>query len=179
MSMCRRALVLAIVTIGFINSCNNDVSITKRKSNLSIDEEAIRKYKWTYLSDTTQGEVYYLQLNFFKSPEENYVGAKILNYLDSVNNIFLLLNNQQRTQLAKIIIDSTNFSEGDCGTFHLNAGFIVVSDKKITATIDVGCAYNQWNFSPQNSHSKYGVLNEKGFREMEKLLDNINLSITK
>lgn len=159
-----------------MNSCNNNVSNTDKKLNVNTDEDAIGNYKWTYLSDTLKGEVYYLQLNFFNSPEGNNVGTKILNHLDSANKSLLILNNQQRIQLAKIILDSTNFSEGECGTFQLNAGFIVVANKKITATIDIGCAYSQWNFMPENASSKYGTLSEKGFKKIQQLLDNINLT---
>lgn len=176
--MTTRMFILVLLTLTTTSSCtngSNNKTVTTNKSNWIIDKEAISKYKWTYLLDTTQDQVYYLQLNFLNFPEDSYIGKNILYFADSLSNKFLLLHNQQRIELYKLITDSSNFAGGDCGTFHLNAGFVIAGKDKIKATIDIGCAYNQWNFNPENSNSKYGALNEKGFRKMEKIIDKFNL----
>lgn len=59
--------------------------------------------------------------------------------------------------------------------YHLNAGILVFSHDKVCDAIDIGCGYNQWNFSSQNPNARYGALNDNGFNKMEKLLDEINL----
>ena len=87
-----------------------------------------------------------------------------------------MLTNKQEYQLYELINDKTNFSNGDCGTFHLNAGFFVFENDKICGTINIGCGYNQWNFSSENLNAKWGSFNEKGFKKIEELLDNIHLA---
>lgn len=117
-----------------------------------------------------------MQLNFLNFPNDSTVGQDILKFADSISNKSFLLLGRQEYQLYQLINDTTNFSEGDCGTFHLNAGILVFDKDKICGTINIGCGYNQWNFSSKNLNSKYGAFNERGFNKMQQLLDDINLN---
>jgi hypothetical protein len=146
---------------------------------LVIEEDIISKFQWTQLADTTKLKVFYLQLNFLNFPDDNYVGKNILDFKDSISTTALALTNKQRLELYKVVTDTSNFSEGDCGTFHLNAGFIVLDNRKVCSTIDIGCAFNQWNFNPEIPNSNHTSFNEKGLKNIEKLLDDINLKSKK
>ncbi len=140
----------------------------------AFDKNSFKNFKWEQIPNDDNILVYYLQLNFFESPGHPFIGKDIVDFKDSIPEKSILLNYDQRKSLYELISDSTNFSEGDCGTFHLNAGFILTHNKRIYGTIDIGCGYNQWNFDPVNPISKYGSLNEKGFINMKALLDDIN-----
>lgn len=131
---------------------------------------------WQALSDTTKYSATYVQLNFINYPTDETIGKDIIDLQDDKGGKKMKLTNKQEFNLFKLVTDCTNFSEGDCGTFELNAGFIIYQDDKAVGKINVGCGYNQWNFFPDNNQSKWGGLNEKGFSEMEKLLDDINLT---
>jgi hypothetical protein len=131
---------------------------------------------WRTLSDTTKYSATYIQLNFINHPTDETIGKDIIDLQDEKGGKKMKLTNKQEFNLYKLVTDTTNFSEGDCGTFQLNAGFIIYQDDKAVGKINVGCGYNQWNFFPENNQSKWGGLNEKGFRKMEKLLDDINLT---
>jgi hypothetical protein len=86
-----------------------------------------------------------------------------------------ILTGRQKQQLFKLVNDSTNFSNGECGTFFLNAGFLIDYKKVKAGKINIGCGFNQWNFEPENKAAKYGGLSKKGFKNMERLIDEINL----
>ena len=171
-----------ILTFLIFTSCqvNTDKkNLTESNDQIKVDDGLIADFKWIQLSDTAKYKVRYIQLNFLNYPDEKYLGKNILYFKDSISNNYYILNRIQIEDLLKLITDTNNFSEGDCGTYCLNAGIVVLEKNKICAMIDIGCAYNQWNFNPKNLKSKNGHLNEKGFRKMEKLLDNINLKNTK
>ena len=165
--------VLSLLTLSSCKKTNT--KILEYKSEWKIDKAEIEKYKWAELTDTIQFQVYYLQFNYLNFPDDNYVGKEIIDFKDSIKTKSFLINKQLRIELLKLVSDTTNFSEGDCGTFHLNGGFIIADKDRIKATIDIGCGFNQWFFNPQNISSKYGSFNDKGFEEMERLLDKINL----
>lgn len=143
-------------------------NVSSHKSKLDIN--------WQALSDTTKYSATYVQLNFINYPTDETIGKDIIDLKDDKGGKKMKLTNKQEFNLFKLVTDSTKFSEGDCGTFQLNAGFIIYQDDKAVGKINVGCGYNQWNFFPDNNQSKWGGLNEKGFSEMEKLLDDINLT---
>jgi len=154
----------------------NKSSSNKEQEKFIIDDNAISKFQWTQLADSTKLKVCYLQFNFLNFPDDNFIGKNILSFKDSISNIFFVLSNKQRLDLLNLVSDTSNYSEGDCGTFHLNAGFIILDNKNIVATIDIGCGFNQWNFNPEIPNSKHTSFNENGFKNMEKLLDDINLN---
>ena len=143
-------------------------------NSYQVDSAQLSVFNWTKLKDTAKYNIRYLQLNFLNLPDDSTVGQDILKFIDSVGNKSFLLTRRQEYQLYQLINDTANFSEGDCGTFHLNAGFLVFDKEKICGTINIGCAYNQWNFSSENLNAKYGAFNERGFSKMQRLLDNIN-----
>jgi len=167
---------IAIIFSTTFAACLNNTKKTSNKIVLSVDSVSLKNFKWTDLLDTSKTKVYYLQLNFLNFPDDNFIGKDIIDFKDSIPNNSFLLDSRQRQELLELISDSSNFSGGDCGTFHLNSGIVVAHKDKINATINIGCGFNQWNFSPENPVSKYGSFNEKGFKQMEKLLDNINLT---
>lgn len=143
----------------------------------TVDNQANKlDFNWQMLSDTTKYSVKYIQLNFINYPTDETIGIDIYDLQDHKDGKKMELTNKQELNLFNLITDTTNFSEGDCGTFLLNAGFLIYQDDKSVGKINVGCGYNQWNFKPDNYQSKWGGLNDKGFREMEKLLDDINLT---
>jgi hypothetical protein len=145
---------------------------------LAIDKKALNKFEWNELIDSMHLQVYYLQLNFFNYPADNYIAKNIMNFKDLIiAEKSFLLNEQQRKKLYNLITGSSNFTlASDCGTFSLNAGFIIANNNKVRATISIGCGYNQWNFNPYNPSSQNSSFNEKGFEQMANLLDNINLA---
>ena len=149
------------------------------KNKFILNENSMSNFKWTQLADTTKLQVCYLQLNFLNFPNDNFIGKNVLDFKDSISTTSLILTNKQRLELFKLITDISNYSEGDCGTFHLNAGFILLDNRKVCSSIDIGCAFNQWNFNPEIPNSKHTSFNEKGFKDMEKLLDDINLKSKK
>ena len=139
-----------------------------------VNKNKISKFNWIQISDTSKLKVCYLQLNFLNFPDDNYMGKSILDFTDSISTASWILTNKQRIDLFKLVSDTSNYSEGDCGTFHLNAGFILLDSNNVCATIDIGCGFNQWNFNPEIPNSKHTSFNEEGFKKMEKLLDDIN-----
>jgi hypothetical protein len=168
-----------ILTITSCQSNNGGKATYNQAEIFLVDENIISKFQWPQLADTTKLKVCYLQINFLNFPDDNYTGKNILDFKDSISTTSLILTNQQRLELFKLVTDTSNYSEGDCGTFHLNAGFILFDNRKICSTIDIGCAFNQWNFTPEIPNSKHTSFNEKGFKNMEKLLDDINLNSQK
>ncbi len=162
------------------NSINNKDTLNQKKStNYQADTEQLSAFNWAQLKDTTKYDLRYLQLNFLNFPADHTIGQDILGLSDSLNTKSLLLTNRQEFQLYQLINNTANFSEGDCGTFHLNAGIFVLDKDKICGIINIGCGYSQWNFSSENLNAKYGAFNELGFNKMQQLLDDINLSNTK
>jgi hypothetical protein len=145
-------------------------------NSYQVDTAQLAIFNWAQLKDTTKYNIHYLQLNFLNYPDDTTIGQNILKFKDSISKKPFYLTGGQEYQLYQLINDTTNFSEGECGTFHLNAGILVFDKDKICGTISIGCGYNQWNFSSENSNAKYGLFSDKGFKKMEKLLDDINLS---
>jgi hypothetical protein len=159
------------------NPVNSKEPITHNYINrYQVDTSQFSTFKWTQLADTAKYDIRYLQLNFLNYPEDSTIGQDILNFTDAIEDSSFLLTGKQEYQLYQLINDTANFSEGDCGTFHLNAGMLVFSQNKICSAIDIGCGYNQWNFSSENPRAKYGAFNDRGFKKMEELLNEINLS---
>jgi hypothetical protein len=187
--MTTRQLILSL-TIFTCISCSHpsdktnstdikDPTADQNLNSYQVDTTKLSIFDWTQLKDTTKYNIRYLQLNFFNVPDDSTVGQNILKFTDSINNKSFLLTGRQEYQLYQLINDATNFSEGDCGTFYLNAGILVFDKDKICGTINIGCGYNQWNFSSENLNAKYGAFNERGFSKMQQLLDDINLSSKK
>lgn len=150
-------------------SCNSTTKIADKNTN-KLD------FNWQALSDTAKYSVTYIQLNFINYPTDETIGKDIFDIQDYKDGKKMKLTNKQEFNLFKLVTDTTDFSEGECGTFQLNAGFIIYQGDKSVGKINVGCGYSQWNFQPDNYQSKWGVLNDKGFSKMEKLLDDINLT---
>jgi hypothetical protein len=168
-------ILLTIIAYSALFSCkeNDRKSTQNTNTKWTVDTAEINKYKWSDLIDTVS-KVYYIQLNFLNFPDDNYIGKSITDFADSININSHLLDLRQREELLKLVTDTSNFSEGDCGTFHLNAGFIIVEKRNIKASVDIGCGYNQWKFNPFNDKCKYGAFNQNGFRKLETFLDEIN-----
>jgi hypothetical protein len=156
-----------------------DTIAYKNLNSYQVDTSQFSIFNWTGLKDTAKYNICYLQLNFINFPDDSTIGQDILKFSDSIRNKPFSLTNRQEYRLYQLINNTTNFSEGDCGTFHLNAGILVFDEGKICGTINIGCGYNQWNFSSENSKAKYGLFNEKGFKKMQELLDDINMSNNK
>ena len=153
------------------------LGISCNSTTRPVDKDTNKlNFNWQALSDTTKYTVTYIQLNFSNYPTDDTIEKDIFDLQDHKDGKKMKLTNKQEFHLSKLVTDTTNFSEGDCGTFHVNAGFIVYQDDKSVGKINVGCGYNQWNFQPENYQTKWGGLNDKGFSEMEKLLDDINLT---
>ena len=76
--------------------------------------------------------------------------------------------------LIEFILDSTNFSHGECGTFALNAGFVFIENDSIKGTIELSCGYYQWHFNPYSPNTMDGSLSRNGFKKMKTMLDRIN-----
>lgn len=155
-----------ILGSGSCNGTTNTADKTTTKLELN----------WEALSDTTKYSATYIQLNFINYPTDNTIGKDIFDVQDDKRGKKIKLSNKEEFNLFRLVTDSTNFSDGDCGTFQLNAGFIIYQGDEAVGKINIGCGYNQWNFFPDNNQSRWGGLNDKGFREMEKLLDDINLA---
>jgi hypothetical protein len=148
------------------------------KSPVKTEGKAVNNpdLDWQTLSDTTKYSVTYIQLNLSNQLADDTFGKDILALQNNKEAKKMNLTNKQEFNLFKFITNTTNFSESDCGTFHINAGFIIYQDDKFVGKINIGCGYNQWNFQPENYKSRSGGLSKNGFTEMEKLLDDINLS---
>jgi hypothetical protein len=140
-------------------------SCTNFREELNVD--------WTALN-SKQYTVRYYQHNFNNFPTDSTAHLRVVDFADSPD--LMTLDSTDVASLVHLISDSTNFSDGDCGTFALNAGFIVFNnDETINGIIEVGCGFNQWEFEPFNPNCKWGGLNEKGFRLMSDMLDEINI----
>ncbi|HYV92050.1 MAG TPA: hypothetical protein VE978_09720 [Chitinophagales bacterium] len=132
---------------------------------------------WKILSDTASYSITYIQLNFLNGPtDDKTFGKDICDFQSGKEGKKMKLSSKQEYQLSKLVTNPSNFLDADCGTFQLNAGFIIFKEGKLVGKINIGCGYNQWFFSPYNHQSKAGWLSKKGFGIMEKLLDDINLA---
>ena len=156
-----------------------DSKLHKKENSYQVDTSQLLTFKWTQLKDTNKYNIRYLQLNFSTLPDDSTLEQDILKFNDPISHKSFLLSGKQKYQLYQLINDISNFSEGDCGTFHLNAGILVFDIDKICGAINIGCGYNQWNFSSENLNAKYGAFNERGFKRMQQLLDDINLNNNK
>ena len=86
---------------------------------------------------------------------ENYLTTDSLYTLDENDKIGLI----------EFILDSTNFSHGECGTFALNAGFVFIENDSIKGTIELSCGYYQWHFNPYSPNTMDGSLSRNGFKK--------------
>lgn len=131
----------------------------------------VQPFEWSALA-SVEASIRYVQLNFDQFPTDRTIEPDPLEHLDSA----MTLTAAQVEQLQALVTDSSNFSEGDCGTFHLNAAIVVARRDSAVGIIRIGCGYNQWNFQPANPMSKWGGLNDRGFAAMQALLDDVNRS---
>lgn len=114
---------------------------------------------WAAITDSNI-QVYYHQFNMLHYPTEEWMTESSIPAppVETMHR----LPHRQRQLLDQLINDSTNFSEGDCGTFHLNAVILAVQHDTLRGLIDLGCGFHQLYFKPRNSQSKWGSLNRKG-----------------
>lgn len=91
-------------------------------SYYQIDNSQLSTFKWTQLADTSKYDIRYLQLNFSNFPEDSTIGRDILNTANTNRDSSFLLTGIQEYELYQLINDSTNFSEGDCGTLSSECG---------------------------------------------------------
>ena len=129
---------------------------------------------WEALADTARYSIEYIQLPFDDEPTEVMIGGDIVALQDYPKAKKVQLTNQQECLLYHLVTDTTHFSAGECGTFQLNAGFIIHANRQVVGIIDVGCGYNQWLFEPENSYTDQRSLSDKGFGKMTALLDALN-----
>ena len=139
-------------------------SCSKYKQDLDLD------WKRLNASDYT---VKYCQHNFNCCPTDSTMDLTVQDFID--RHDLMTLDSIDVSRLVQLINDSTNFSNGDCGTFALNAGIIVFKGDTIKGLISIGCSFNQWNFEPHNPNTKWGSIDTIAFHKMEKMLDEINL----
>lgn len=142
-------------------------------SFIRIDSTSTVDFDWDDLSDTNHFEILYLHVNNKTYPNKQFVDKYVEHYIDSFPEQLIRLNNVQKNQLLKFVSNSTNYSSGEQSIFHLNAGFIFKKNNQVCATINIGCGFNQLHFSPDNKQTKYGLLNDIGFRRLENLISSI------
>ncbi|NOQ73898.1 MAG: hypothetical protein GQ574_17960 [Crocinitomix sp.] len=160
-----RYIILLTITF-LIFSCANPEKIELTKA-ISID--------WTNRNELEKYEVLYVQLNFSPFLDEEIAGHGIEEFIykDSI----YILDNIDQTNLTEIILDSSNFSRGECGNFALNGGFIFTQNDTIKGIIEMGCGYSQWSFESWNENVLDGSLSDIGFEKMSDVLDDINLKM--
>jgi len=135
--------------------------------NLSVD--------WMGKTNLLNYDVRYIQLNFKKFIQSVEAPKKIEEYVDSDKEY--VLDDGDKSRLIDFISESSNFSNGECGTFALNAGFVFLNNQEVQGIIRLGCGYYQWDFQPDSNNTLDGSLSEVGFNRMEFLLDEINLKM--
>ncbi|HEX6171526.1 MAG TPA: hypothetical protein VFZ33_17695 [Chitinophagaceae bacterium] len=138
------------------------ISCAKYKQELDLDWKRLNSKDFT---------VKYLQHNFNNFPTDSTMFLKVSDFAESPD--LVTLDSVDVATLVQLISDSTNYSDGDCGTFALNAGIIVYKNGKIRGLISIGCGFNQWEFEPFNRDTKSGGLNDTGFQKMSDMLDEI------
>lgn len=129
-------------------------------------------FRWSRLADTARYSVRYVSVTFDAVPRGSSRTDVLTALADPTYSSFRL-SNQQELELHKLATTPAYYSEGDCGTFQLNAGFVVYQGRQVVGKIDLGCGFNQWNYAPRNPQAKWGGLNDQGFKAMTKLLDAI------
>jgi len=130
---------------------------------------------WTLGDEILEYEILYVQLNFNPFVDEEITGKGIEELITKKTVYSLDLTD--KTRLTEIILDSLNFSYGECGTFALNAGLVFIKNDTIRGIIEMGCGYYQWEFEPWNINSMDGSLSDSGFDKMTVMLDEMNLKI--
>jgi hypothetical protein len=138
------------------------ISCSKYKQELDLDWKRMNSNEYT---------VKYFQHSFNNFPTDSTMFLKVADFAESPD--LVTLDSIDVATLVQLVTDSTNYSDGDCGTFALNAGIIVFKDDKIKGVISIGCGFNQWQFEPFNADAKWGGLNEKGFQKMSDMLDAV------
>ncbi len=128
--------------------------------------------EWSSLSDSSVYKIKYCQINSDELPTFEKSQTSLVQAVDKSPTI--VLNPNETSLLIQLITNKKNFRKSECGTFHLNAGFVIYENQQVTKTIKIGCGYNQWIFEPNNPNSEWGALSKKGFVLMIKLLDKIN-----
>lgn len=148
-----------------------DVKTYGQCENYTKCNNVIFDVDWNKI-DNDSIQVDYFQFNSDPFPMEN---TWKINILDTFNcHRGWSLNRSEITELKGIITTRNSFDEGECGTFYINAGFVIHINHTIKGLIKIGCAYGQWIFIPENNYSNDNILSEKGFNQMTKLLDKIN-----
>lgn len=165
-------LSLMILLVILVTSC-------KIRHDKSTDSTIVssKRYKQDYRLDWDKlsevNKIVYLQFNFDQFPMDDTYKISIIDSFKIGKGLFL--NNSESKKLMELITDSSNFNEGQCGTFYINAGFVILKNDTIIGTIEIGCGFGQWRFNPKNKYSNDNLLSDKGFESMSKLLDEINL----
>lgn len=88
------------------------------------------------------------------------------------------LNSDQKRRLFSMCSDSEYYDEvGECGTFHLNAGFLINYGRETIGVVELGCGHWQWRFTPENALVNYGAMNEIGREALTPLLDELYVAL--
>ena len=131
--------ILSVTSLVLTISCYSAIN-----SRTGIQDNSSVYLDWRTLSDTTKYSATYIQLNSTNAPTDETIGKDILNFQNEKRSKKRKLTNKQELALFRLVTDAANFSEGDCGTFQLNAGFIIYQGNKSIGEINIGCGYNQW-----------------------------------
>ncbi|MBL7731706.1 MAG: hypothetical protein JNM88_11055 [Chitinophagaceae bacterium] len=150
-----------------------DAPVAAKPSPVVWDEKAGRQFQWDLLKDTLQYKVYLLRLTDSGYPEEAFTGKRIADFAALVPDSAVLLDGTEQLDLLTIIKEESNFSAGDCSTFHLNGGFLVRTGNGFCASLSMGCGYGQWLPDPAGPLPFYGMLTERGREKAWGLMDGV------
>ncbi|UKN03802.1 hypothetical protein K6119_09895 [Paracrocinitomix mangrovi] len=159
-------LFLVIISSILLSNCSN--SELKECGELNLD--------WTKLSD--QYRVRFFKSYQFEEVHIEYYGKSCSDFLYTEKS-WTDLNSEEISQLKTIILDSSNWVQGnysDKADLGLFAGFTVFNKENcLVGKIDITEAANHYQFFPENIFTNKGDINFKGSCELDSLWDSVNL----
>lgn len=158
----KRSLLFFFVIAAFTSTC-----FAQAKSSPA--------FSWKQLSDTVNYRVAYIYWDEGTYADKGTLGKDILDFATESKSKKTELTGKQQLKLVKLVTTTINFSGTPCAAFDLNSGFIIYKGASVVGKINVGCAYNQWNFTPANALAKQGAFGKKGIKLMKSFVDGITI----
>lgn len=162
-------LILTLISICTLISCGSNAD-SEHQSKLTLKQDLT--VDWSAIEANDNYRIYYIPLNYDPFYNNETDGKHITDFMykDSLYE----LDAEDYFAFTTFVADSLNFTDGECGTFALNAGFIITEFEVIRGYVDLSCGFIDWTFYPFNRCSGGGNVSDQGFVKMTEMLDAIN-----
>lgn len=137
-----------------------------------IEWEEKLDVQWDAIDLNDDYRVLFFHINSDPFLNDSTQGKNVTDFM--YNDSLYELDGEDYRRFVDFVSDSANFTDGECGTFALNGGFVIEEFETIRGYVDLGCGFTDWEFYPFNLYSQGGYVSETGFIKMTEMLDEIN-----